>query len=29
MEAAEQIGRRGTVRRADDGVHNLFLSEGA
>ena len=29
MEGAEQIGRSGTVRRADDGVHNLFLSESA
>ena len=27
MEATEQIGRRGVVRRADDGVHNLFLPE--
>jgi acetyl-CoA C-acetyltransferase len=25
MEAAEQVGRRGTVRRSDDGQHNLFL----
>jgi acetyl-CoA C-acetyltransferase len=25
MEAAEQVGRHGTVRRADDGAHNLFL----
>ena len=27
MEASEQIGRRGQVRRAEDGVHNLFLPE--
>jgi acetyl-CoA C-acetyltransferase len=27
MEATEQIGRRGFVRRSDDGVHNLFSPE--
>jgi acetyl-CoA C-acetyltransferase len=27
MEASEQIGRQGTVRRAEDGEHNLFLPD--
>lgn len=27
MEATEQVGRQGTVSRAEDGVHNLFLPE--
>ena len=27
MEATEQIGRKGVVRRADDGEHNLFLPD--
>jgi len=29
FESAEQVGRPGTVRRADDGVHNLFTPSPA
>jgi acetyl-CoA C-acetyltransferase len=27
FESAEQVGRRGTVRRHDDGQHNLFTPD--
>ncbi|HEY5107912.1 MAG TPA: acetyl-CoA acetyltransferase [Caulobacteraceae bacterium] len=27
MESAEQVGRQGTVRLADDGLHNLFTPD--
>ncbi len=27
LERVEGVGRRGHVRRADDGVHNLFLPD--